>query len=229
MADRRRDAPTAAAPAARRSLSPGRLAWRVFLRNRPAVAGMVVVLAFFGIALGGLVLTRGQAPVLNPREVRLPDKLKPPLARSEHAASCRRRAGRGSACTPRHGRAGTRRLRPDAGGRVRVAVGGLRRGRHRRGASAASSAGIAGHYGRARLPTPGWMVGAAGLAVLAAVGVAVGAGSRAGGRRRCGRSSASSCSAPAWSAWCSGGRSAHGGHADRRAHRRDAVLSRPSS
>ena len=83
-------APSAAASTARRSLSPGRLAWRVFLRNRPAVAGMVVVLAFFGLALGGLALTRGSAPVLNPREVRLPDKLKPPLARpnSEVVPNC---------------------------------------------------------------------------------------------------------------------------------------------
>src|SRR5262245_12401458 len=72
-------APTSSA--ALRSLSPGRLAWPSFLRDRPSVAGMVVVLVFFGIALGGLGLTRGGSPALNPREIRLPDKLKPPLSR----------------------------------------------------------------------------------------------------------------------------------------------------
>jgi peptide/nickel transport system permease protein len=36
--------------------------------------------------------------------------------------------------------------------------------------------GIAGHYGRVRLPAPGWIVAAAGLAVLIAVGVATGRG-----------------------------------------------------
>jgi peptide/nickel transport system permease protein len=39
--------------------------------------------------------------------------------------------------------------------------------------------GIAGHYGRVRLPAPGWIVAAAGLAVLIAVGVAT---SRGAGR-----------------------------------------------
>ena len=62
------------------SLSPGRLAWRVFLRNRLAVGGMAVVLVFFAVALVGRALTRGESPILDPREVRLPDRLKPPLA-----------------------------------------------------------------------------------------------------------------------------------------------------
>jgi peptide/nickel transport system permease protein len=42
---------------------------------------MVVVGMFFAIALAGLLATRGEAPVLDAREVRLPDRLKPPLAR----------------------------------------------------------------------------------------------------------------------------------------------------
>jgi peptide/nickel transport system permease protein len=42
---------------------------------------MVVVAIFFVIALAGLLATRGEVPVLDAREVRLPDRLKPPLAR----------------------------------------------------------------------------------------------------------------------------------------------------
>jgi peptide/nickel transport system permease protein len=61
-------------------LSPSRLAWRAFLRNGPAVTGMVVVAVFFFTALAGVALTRGAHPVLDAREVRLPDKLKPPFA-----------------------------------------------------------------------------------------------------------------------------------------------------
>ncbi len=60
--------------------SPSRLAWRAFLKNRTAVVGMATVAVFFLVALVGLGLTKGENPVLNPREVRLPDKLKPPLA-----------------------------------------------------------------------------------------------------------------------------------------------------
>jgi len=61
--------------------SPSRVAWRIFARNRVAVAGMVSVVVFFTVALAGLALTKGEHPVLDPREVRLPDKLKPPLSR----------------------------------------------------------------------------------------------------------------------------------------------------
>jgi peptide/nickel transport system permease protein len=68
------------------ALSPTRLAWRVFFRNRTAVVGLVIVLAFFAVALLGLVLTRGAHPVLDPREVRLPDKLKPPFSTPNRAA-----------------------------------------------------------------------------------------------------------------------------------------------
>lgn len=64
----------------RNAASPSRLAWRVFSRNRVAVAGMVTVVAFFVVALAGLVLTKTTHPLLDPREIRLPDKLKPPLS-----------------------------------------------------------------------------------------------------------------------------------------------------
>jgi peptide/nickel transport system permease protein len=72
--------------ASTRGESPGRLAWRAFRRNRPAVLGLVVVLGFFLIALVGIVLTKGAHPLLDPREVRLPDRLQGPFARPNHAA-----------------------------------------------------------------------------------------------------------------------------------------------
>ena len=61
-------------------LSPSRLAWRSFLRNRTAVAGMLACAVFFLVAVLGLVLTRGDNPVLDPRQVRLADKFRPPLS-----------------------------------------------------------------------------------------------------------------------------------------------------
>ena len=70
----------------KRTQSPSRLAWRAFLKNRSAVTGMSIVVVFFLLALVGLSLTRGDHPVLNPREVRLPDKLKPPLATPDREA-----------------------------------------------------------------------------------------------------------------------------------------------
>ena len=68
------------------SLSPSRLAWRRFRKNRAAVLGMAAVTGFFLFALVGLALTRGERPVLDPREVRLPDKLKPPVSRPDRGA-----------------------------------------------------------------------------------------------------------------------------------------------
>jgi peptide/nickel transport system permease protein len=66
--------------------SPGRLVWRAFQRNRPALVGLGVVLAFFLVALLGVALTKGARPVLDPREVRLPDRLKAPFARPNREA-----------------------------------------------------------------------------------------------------------------------------------------------
>jgi peptide/nickel transport system permease protein len=57
------------------------VAWRAFRRNGPAVVGLTVVLGFFLIALAGIALTKGARPVLDPREVRLPDRLQGPFAR----------------------------------------------------------------------------------------------------------------------------------------------------
>ncbi len=61
-------------------LSPSRLAWRAFLRNRTAVAGMLACGLFFVVALVGLLMTKGDYPVLDPRQVRLADKFRPPLS-----------------------------------------------------------------------------------------------------------------------------------------------------
>jgi peptide/nickel transport system permease protein len=80
----------------RNPASPSRLAWRVFSRNRVAFAGMVTVVAFFVVALAGLALTKTAHPLLDPREIRLPDKLKPPLAtpnRSDLPADLQPRLG----------------------------------------------------------------------------------------------------------------------------------------
>jgi len=62
------------------TVSPSRLAWRSFLRNRTAVAGMLACAVFFVVAVLGLVLTKGEDPVLDSRQVRLADKFKPPLS-----------------------------------------------------------------------------------------------------------------------------------------------------
>jgi peptide/nickel transport system permease protein len=51
----------------------------MFLRNRTAVAGMLACALFFVVALLGLLLTKGDHPVLDPRQVRLADKFRPPL------------------------------------------------------------------------------------------------------------------------------------------------------
>ena len=61
-------------------VSPSRLAWRSFLRDRIAVAGMMACALFFVVALFGLLVTKGDQPVLDPRQVRLADKFRPPLS-----------------------------------------------------------------------------------------------------------------------------------------------------
>lgn len=61
-------------------LSPSRLAWRSFFRNRTALVGMVACTVFFVVAILGLVVTKGEKPLLDPRQVRLADKFRPPLS-----------------------------------------------------------------------------------------------------------------------------------------------------
>jgi len=58
-----------------------REAWDRLAENRLALVGMAVFLVFFFVAVSGLVLTSGSDPVLDPARVRLPEKLRPPLAR----------------------------------------------------------------------------------------------------------------------------------------------------
>lgn len=55
--------------------------WRLFKKNRLAIAGMVFFVIFFMVATAGLLLTRGKNPVIDPSIVRLEDKLRPPLAK----------------------------------------------------------------------------------------------------------------------------------------------------
>lgn len=54
--------------------------WSLFKKNRLAVIGLVIFIAFFFIALAGALLTTGKTPVLDPAMVRLQEKLKPPLS-----------------------------------------------------------------------------------------------------------------------------------------------------
>ena len=54
--------------------------WRLFRRNRMALAGMLVFAIFFFSAVIGLVLTSGSRPLFDPAQVHLPEKLLPPLS-----------------------------------------------------------------------------------------------------------------------------------------------------
>ena len=55
-------------------------AWRLFRRNRMALAGMVIFALFFFSAVIGLALTSGSRPRFDPSLVRLQEKLRPPLS-----------------------------------------------------------------------------------------------------------------------------------------------------
>jgi len=56
-------------------------AWDRLSENRLALAGLAVFVLFFGVAVAGLVLTSGVDPVLDPAQIRLQEKLRPPLSR----------------------------------------------------------------------------------------------------------------------------------------------------
>jgi peptide/nickel transport system permease protein len=60
--------------------------WLLFKQNKLAVAGMIIFVLFFITAIGGLILTSGLDPVLDPSVVRLQEKLQPPLARPNLAS-----------------------------------------------------------------------------------------------------------------------------------------------
>jgi len=55
--------------------------WRLFRRNRLAILGLVFFVLFFCTALAGLFLTSGPDPVFDPAQIRLQEKLRPPLAK----------------------------------------------------------------------------------------------------------------------------------------------------
>ena len=55
--------------------------WRLFKRNRLAIAGLAFFIIFFCTAIIGLSLTAGTNPVFDPSLVRLQEKLLPPLAK----------------------------------------------------------------------------------------------------------------------------------------------------
>jgi peptide/nickel transport system permease protein len=54
--------------------------WRLLKKNRLALAGFLIFVLFFVIALTGVWLTSGTRPVIDPSVVRLPEKLRPPLS-----------------------------------------------------------------------------------------------------------------------------------------------------
>ncbi len=55
-------------------------AWEDLRRNGLALTGMAVFVAFFIVAVAGLALTSGMDPVLDPAQIRLQEKLRPPLS-----------------------------------------------------------------------------------------------------------------------------------------------------
>ncbi|MBW1923207.1 MAG: ABC transporter permease [Deltaproteobacteria bacterium] len=55
--------------------------WRLFRKNRMAMAGLAVFGLFLATALVGLVLTSGTDPLMDPATVRLQEKLRPPLSK----------------------------------------------------------------------------------------------------------------------------------------------------
>ena len=55
--------------------------WHLFKKNRLAMAGLVIFVIFFIIAVTGVFLTSGRDPVFDPALVRLQEKLRPPLSK----------------------------------------------------------------------------------------------------------------------------------------------------
>jgi peptide/nickel transport system permease protein len=55
--------------------------WILFRKNRLAMAGMIIFIIFFIVAVTGLFLTTGTHPYFDPALVRLQEKLRPPLSK----------------------------------------------------------------------------------------------------------------------------------------------------
>jgi peptide/nickel transport system permease protein len=62
------------------SRSPWSETWRLLRKNRMAFSGLLIFMVFFIIALTGMLLTSGRNPVLDPAQVRLQEKLRPPMS-----------------------------------------------------------------------------------------------------------------------------------------------------
>jgi peptide/nickel transport system permease protein len=62
---------------------PGREFWRLLRSNRMAFAGLATFAVFLILAITGLILTGGDHPTLDPAQVRLAEKLSPPLSRPD--------------------------------------------------------------------------------------------------------------------------------------------------
>ena len=62
------------------SRSPRSETWRLLRKNRMAFTGFAIFVIFFLVAVTGVLLTSGNRPVLDPSQVRLQEKLRPPLS-----------------------------------------------------------------------------------------------------------------------------------------------------
>jgi peptide/nickel transport system permease protein len=62
------------------SRSPWAETWHLLRKNRTALTGLMTFLIFFAVAIAGLALTSGSDPILDPAQVRLQEKLRPPLS-----------------------------------------------------------------------------------------------------------------------------------------------------
>jgi peptide/nickel transport system permease protein len=62
------------------SRSPWAQTWHLLRKNRMALTGLVIFIAFFVLSLAGLFATGGTDPILDPARVRLQEKLRPPLS-----------------------------------------------------------------------------------------------------------------------------------------------------
>ncbi len=64
------------------SRSPWAETWRLLRKNRMAFIGLLIFVIFFGVAVAGLVATSGTRPILDPAQIRLQEKLRPPLSKA---------------------------------------------------------------------------------------------------------------------------------------------------
>lgn len=64
--------------------TPWQETWRLLRKNRLAFSGLLIFVLFFLVAVAGILLTAGSQPVLDPAQVRLQEKLLPPLSLPNH-------------------------------------------------------------------------------------------------------------------------------------------------